>query len=316
MRSASSPWGPRESCLLAALVLLTAGFSALSSQFRSPAALLDQSRYFTEVGILAPFALLVIVSGGIDLSIASVLALSGVTMVRLHAEGGLPMGWAALLGLAVGAAAGALNGALIVLARIPDLVVTLATMGIYRGLAQAVAQNRVHSNLPPSYRFLGEGLIAGAVPVQWALLLASWAAAFVLLHRTLLGRYVYAVGSSPPAARFARLPAGGTRVLVYALSGLSAAVAAVVFTARSNTAKSDDALGFELEAIACVVLGGASISGGRGSAAGLFLGVLLLGSLRTGLVFCDVPEIYRRFATGAILIATAAVNERLAARGR
>jgi ribose/xylose/arabinose/galactoside ABC-type transport system permease subunit len=226
----------------------------------------------------------------------------------------LPVPAAVAIGLLLGAAAGAINGAMIVLFRIPDLVVTLATMGIYRGLAQAVAQNQVYSNLPPSFRFFGQESLAGVVPLQWLILLAAWSAAFVILHRMRLGRYVYAVGSSPPAARFARVPAGATRVVVYTLSGLAAAVAAVVHTASSDTAKYDDAKGYELEAIACVVLGGASISGGRGSAVGLLLGILLLGVLRTGLDLCGVPGEYKRFVTGAILIATAALNQRLASR--
>jgi ribose/xylose/arabinose/galactoside ABC-type transport system permease subunit len=316
MSSASAPASRREAWLAAALVLLVAVFSVLSGEFRSPVTFLDQSKFWAEIGILAPFALVVIVAGGIDLSVASVLALCGVTTVRLMSEHHLPVAAAVAIGLLLGAAAGAINGAIIVLARIPDLVVTLATLGIYRGLAQAVAQNRVYANLPPSYRFFGEASVAGVVPIQWLVLLAAWAAAFVILHRMRLGRYVYAVGSSPPAARFARVPAGATRILVYTLAGLSAAVAAVAHTACADTAKYDDAKGYELEAIACVVLGGASISGGRGSAVGLLLGVLLLGVLRTGLDLCGVPGEYKRFVTGAILIATAALNQRLANRVR
>lgn len=311
MSAASSPWGRRQRVLLIALAILLAAFAVLSPEFRSPSLLLDQGRYWVEMGILAPFALLVIVAGGIDLSVASILALAGVTIVRLHAEGGIPIAWAAAAGLGIGALAGALNGALIVVARVPDLVVTLATMAIYRGLAQAVAQSRVHSNLPEGYRLLGEGALGGWLPVPWLVLLAAWAAAFVLLHRARLGRYAFALGSSPVAARFAGVPAARTRIALYALSGLAAAAAAVVATARANTAKSDDALGLELDAIACVVLGGASIAGGRGSAPGVFLAVLVLGVLRTGLILLGVPELYQRMATGAILIAVAAMNERV-----
>jgi ribose/xylose/arabinose/galactoside ABC-type transport system permease subunit len=262
------------------------------------------------MGILAPFALLVIIAGGIDLSVASIVALAGVTIVRLHVEEGIPIPWAAAAGLGLGALAGTLNGILIVAARVPDLVVTLATMAIYRGLAQAIARSRVHSNLPGGYRFLGEGTLAGWMPVSWLILLAAWTAAFVLLHRARLGRYAFALGSSPVAARLAGVPAAPTRVALYALSGLAAAVAAIVATARANTAKSDDALGLELDAIACVVLGGASIAGGRGSAPGVFLAVIVLGVLRTGLVLLGVPELYQRMATGAILIMVAAWNER------
>ncbi len=307
MSAATSPWTRRQTYLLAALLGLVGFFSAITPDFRSPEVLLDQSRYWVDIGILAPFSLLVIVAGGIDLSVASILALCGVTMARLHVEAGVPMAWAVVICLFLGALAGALNGAIIVRARIPDLVVTLATMGVYRGLAQAVAQDRVYSNLE-GYRFFREEL------VLWSVLFFFWALAFFLLHRTRLGRYAYAVGSSPLAARFARVPAGWTRILLYGFSGLSAAAASIIYTARSNTAKSDDALGFELIAITCVVLGGASISGGRGNAAGLFLGVLIIGVLRTGMGLTDVPRIYQQFATGGILIFMAALNEWMAPR--
>jgi len=308
--AASSPWGRRQTFLLAALLAEVALFSAISPEFRSPDVLLDQSRFWVEIGILAPFTMMVIVARGIDLSVASILALTGVSIVRLHAEAGVPIAWAALLGLCLGAVAGALNGALIVAARIPDLVVTLATMAIYRGLAQAVAQSRVYSNLPAGYRWLGEGFLFGVLPAPWAVLVVSWVVAYLLLHHSTIGRFIFAVGASPRAARLAGVPAARTRVVLYALSGLSAALAAILYTARSNAARSDDATGFELAAIACAVLGGASVSGGRGSAPGLFLAVLAIGVLRSGLILTGVPELYQHMATDAILIAMAALNER------
>ncbi len=263
MSAASSPWGRRQTILLLALLVEVALFSAISPEFRSLSVLLDQSRFWVEIGILAPFTLMVIVARGIDLSVASILALSGVSMVRLHAEGGVPIFWAALAGLGLGALAGALNGVLIVAARIPDLVVTLATMAIYRGLAQAVAQSRVYSNFPAGYRWLGEGFLFGAIPAPWGVLILTWAVAYLILHHTRTGRFTFALGASPRAARLAGVPAARTRVLLYALSGLSASLAAILYTARSNAARSDDAVGFELAAIACAVLGGASISSSR-----------------------------------------------------
>lgn len=313
MDTASRAWGPRQLCLLVALLVVATGFAVSSERFRSPTVLLDQSCYWAEVGIMASVALLVIVAGGIDLSVASILALTGVTVVRLHAEGGVPIGVAALVGLALGTAAGALNGALVVLGRIPDLVVTLATLAVFRGLAQAVAQNRVYSNLPAGYRFLGEGLVAG-VPIQWLVLALVWAFVFFCLHRSRYGRYLYALGANPVAARFARVPAGSVRIAVYALSGFAAALSALLYTARSNAAKSDDAQGMELEVITCVVLGGVSISGGRGSVAGVLLGFLLLTLLRSGLDLTGVPEIRQKVVTGIILVTMAALNETAAAR--
>ena len=313
MSGASSPWGPRQTRLALALIVIAVG---LSPVLPSPALVLDQSRWWADTAVVAPFLLAVVVAGGIDLSCGSILALSGVTLVRLHAEAGLPMAWAALAGIAVGAAAGALNGIVIVAGRVPDLVVTLATLAIYRGLAQAVGGNRVYSNLPEAYRWIGEGSLFGLVPAPWLVVLAAWLAAHAILHWSRLGRQAFALGSSRGGARLARVPIARTRILLYSLSGLAAGVASVLHTARSNTARSDDAIGLELEAMAAVVLGGASIVGGRGSAPGVFIAVLCLGLVRTGLMLLGVPELWQRMTAGIVLIGVAILNERAAGRSR
>jgi len=310
---ASSPWGPRQTRLALALLVIVI---ALSPVLPSPVLVLDQSRWWADAAVVAPFLLAVVVAGGIDLSCGSILALSGVTLVRLHAEAGLPMGWAALAGLAIGTAAGALNGIVIAAGRIPDLVVTLATLAIYRGLAQAVGGNRVYSNLPEAYRWIGEGSLFGVIPAPWLVVLAAWLAAHGILHWSRLGRQAFALGSSPRGARLARVPVARTRILLYSLSGLAAGIASVLHTARSNTARSDDAIGLELEAMAAVVLGGASIAGGRGSAPGVFIAVLCLGLVRTGLMLLGIPELWQRMSAGIVLIGVAILNERAMIRRR
>lgn len=315
MRGVLGPVGIREGGLLLTLATLIVVFSVVSPFFRNVASALDQSRFWLEIGIMAAGMMPVIVARGIDLSIASILALSGATIVRLHAEMGMGIWWAAEIGLVVGTTAGILNGLIIVLLRIPDLVATLATMVIYRGLTMVVIENRVYSNLPDSYREVGGGTVLGIIPVGWVILAAVWIAALVILHHLRAGRFVFATGSNPTAARFAGVPVDSVRILVYALSGLSASIAAIVYTARNNTAKSDDAMGFELDVIACVVLGGVPITGGRGTVAGMALGVLIIGTLRTGLQLAAVGDIYVRIAIGAILVATAGLNEWLARRG-
>ena len=310
LRSASNPWGARPVVLVIVLVAMAALFSAISPQFRSRESFLDQSRYWTEMALVAPFLFLVVLAGGIDLSVGSILGLVGVTVVRLHIEAGWPIALAAATGMGIGALAGLANGVLIQLLGVSDLVATLATLGIYRGLAQAVRQNRPLSNLPEGYRLLSEGAIAG-VPLSWCAVVAVWIVAFVVVHRTRLGRWSFAAGSSPEAARFARIPVARARILLYTLSGLGAGLAALFLTARANAARDDDGVGLELDAIACVVLGGASISGGKGSLPGLVLGTLCLGVLRTGLVLSDVSEQNTRLATGIVLLAVALLNERI-----
>ena len=198
----------RETGLIVFLVILVSLLCGLSPAFRSPALLLDQSRYWVEIGILSAAMFGVVLAGGIDLSVGSVLALCGVAIARLHFDGGLPAGVAVVIGLLLGTVAGTLNGLVIVLGRIPDLVVTLATLVIFRGLAQLVGQNRVHANFPAGYRWLGDGSVLGLVPVQWVVLLLLWSAALWLYHRTRFGRLVFATGASRVAARNAGVPVG------------------------------------------------------------------------------------------------------------
>jgi rhamnose transport system permease protein len=306
----------REAGLALLLVAVFAFFAIRVPAFRSPGDMLDQSRYWVEIGLLSGAVFAVILAGGIDLSVGSIMALCGVAIARLHFEAGLPAWLAAAAGLAIGAAAGTLNGVIIAFGRIPDLVATLATLIIYRGLAHLAAANRVHSGFPDWYRWLGEGSVLGVMPAQWALLLAFWAALLVLLERTRFGRRVAAIGASRDAARAAGVPVRWTRVALYTLSGAAAALGAIVYTARYNTAKPDDGTGLELEVVTCVFLGGASMRGGRGTLGGVILGVLVVGFLRTGLILMSSTEPARRIAIGALLIAAAAWNEMLAARRR
>ncbi len=304
----------REVGLGAIWVLLLLLFGILSPEFRHPSTFLDQSRFWVEIGILSAAMFGVVLVGGIDLSVGSVLALSGLVVVRLHAEYGFGIWPAAAVGLLLGVTAGLLNGLLVTLGRIPDLVATLATLVIFRGLAQLVAQNRVHSNLPEDFQWLGTGTLFAFLPAQWLVLLAFWSLVFLLLHRTPLGRYAAASGANAPAASIAGVPVRGIRVVLYALSGWAAAVSALVYTARYNTARSDDGTGIELDVVTCVFLGGATLSGGSGSLAGVLLAVMIVGSLRTGLILLGVPENFRRILFGSILLGAVAVNEMLRRR--
>jgi rhamnose transport system permease protein len=312
--SASRLVRSREFGLAIVLLGILVFFAAWTPVFRSPAKVLDQSRYWMEIGVMAGVSFGIVVAGGIDLSIASVLALCGVCLSRLHFEVGLPIELAALAAMAIGAVAGLINGALIAFGRIPDLVATLATLVMYRGITQWVVGNRVYSGFPERYLWLSDGVLLGVVPVPWAVLGATWAAAYVVFHRSRLGRYAYAMGASFAAARSAGVPVRPARLVLYAASGLAASVGAILYTARNNTAKSDDAEGYELDVLTCVFLGGTSMSGGRGTLLGTVLGVLIVGCLRTGMLFLDASPSHRRIVLGAILILSAAWNEWLSAR--
>lgn len=299
----------RESGLFLLLIAVYLFFAVQSPVFLRAADMLDQSRYWIEIGLLAATMFGVVVAGGIDLSVGSALALSGVAISRLHFEAGLPVWFAAAVGLLLGLLLGAVNGIIIAFARIPDLVVTLATLVIYRGLAQLVAGSRIASGFPASYRAVGESWIVG-----WVVLGVFWLLMAVFLNRSRPGRYIFAIGASSTAARSAGVPVRSIRVALYALSGMAAALAAVIYTARNDTAKSDDALGLELNVVTCVFLGGTSLRGGRGTLCGVILAVLVVGFLRTGLDLIGSRENTRKIVMGALLVLAVAWNELLAAR--
>ncbi|MFH1571903.1 MAG: ABC transporter permease [Gemmatimonadota bacterium] len=300
-------WG-----LVGVLVALAAGMAAASPHFLTAENLLGLSRHLTEAGIIACGMTVVIASGGIDLSVGSLFGLAGVAFGYAW-QGGAGLAPAALVGLAVGAAGGALNGWLTAAWRLPPLIVTLATMALYRGLAMVASRAQPVSGLPSSFTWLGQGDLVG-LPVQlWVWGAAVLATAAVIGH-TPAGRYVRAIGDGERAAAFAGVAVDRVKLWVYSASGLLSAAAALIFTARVSTARADAGLGLELEAITAVVLGGTAITGGRANPGGSLLGVLILGVIRNGFTLAGVSTVWQSMLAGAILVATAILNQRLAER--
>jgi rhamnose transport system permease protein len=288
--------------------------SVVSPLFREPYNLLDMTRPVTEIGIMACAMTLVIITGGIDLSVASALAMSGIVMGYAYQQWHLPLGLLILVSILVGTAGGILNGLLITYGRIPPLIVTLATWAGFRGVALAITRGQPFSDLPDSLLVIGDLGLFNLVPNQFFALIAVAVLSAFLLHRTTLGRYVYAIGDSETAARFAAVAVRRVKILVYGFSGLCAGLAAVILTARSFTARAEAAEGYELDVIACVVLGGTSIQGGRGSILGTMLGLSIVAVLRKGLGLAGVPSVWQTIFLGAVLILTAIVNENLERR--
>jgi rhamnose transport system permease protein len=274
---AASPWWHEGVlALLLGILLLTAWW--LEPLFMRPSTQLELSTHIWELALLAVPMTLILITGGIDLSVGALMALSAVTFgLTWEAGGGLLA--ATLLALAVGLSAGLLNGFFVAYVRVHPLLVTLATMASYRGMAEGLSQARAISGFPAAWTQWAEGRFLG-VPLGGYLLLAAALAAAVLLSATPYGRFLYAIGHNATAARFAGIPVARCRLWLYGISGLVAAVAALLFVARRNTAKADIALGLELEVITAVVLGGTSIFGGRGHIFGTVLGVLLIHELR------------------------------------
>jgi rhamnose transport system permease protein len=262
-------------------------------------------RLAVEIGLLAIALTPVIVTGGIDLSVGSLMGLCAVIFGIAWKDWGLGVAPAALVTLAVGAAAGALNAWVITRFRAAPLIVTLATYSLFRGLAEGLTQAlRSFSGFPQGFLFWGQGYLSGVVPAQ-AAILECWALLFwVLLERSTIGRGWYVMGNSPEGARFAAVPVARRTALAYILCGVSAAMAALIYVAHTGQAKSDAGNGYELMAITAVVLGGTSIFGGRGTIFGTLLGLFALAILRNGLRLAGLPAELVGILTGVLLIIT------------
>jgi rhamnose transport system permease protein len=240
-------------------------------------------RHSTEIGLLALAMTPIILTGGIDLSVGSLLGLCAICFGKLWRDAGLPVPLAAACTIAIGALAGRLNASLIVGLRLPPLIVTLGTFSLFRGLAEAITRGvDTFTNFPASFLFLGQEQWLG-LPAQAFVLIAVAVGVWLLVHRTTFGRSFRAIGFSPEGARYAGLPIGRRIAMVYVLAGIVAALAAIIYTSRLGQAKADAGTGYELFAITAVVLGGTSIFGGIGSVHGTLLGVAAIAVLTNGL---------------------------------
>jgi rhamnose transport system permease protein len=279
-------------------------FAFLGTNFLSVANAVEVARAAVPVGLLALALTPVIVSGGIDLSVGSLLGFSAVVLGELWRDAKVPLAAAVALTLATGGAAGALNALLVARLRMPALIVTLGTFSLFRGLAEGLTAGvENYTGFPSRFLALGQERLLGTVPVQ-ALVLAGAALFYgVLLHASVVGRALYAIGFSPEGARHAGLPVGRRLALVYVLSGVTASVAGLVYVAYLGQAKADAGTGYELTAITAVVLGGTSIFGGRGTIHGTLLGVAALAVLQNGLRLADLPTEMAGVLTGLLLVA-------------
>jgi rhamnose transport system permease protein len=276
-------------------------------------------RFFVEPGLLALAMTFVIITGGIDLSVGSIMALAAVMTGIAWRDWGLPIGACVGVGLLTGAAAGAVNGLIITRLGVPPLMVTLATMASFRGIAIGISGASPVSDFPDSFINIGNSYVPITkdlgVPAQLFIFLALAIVAGILLWRTWLGRQIYAIGHNETAARYAGINASGVKLGVYVASGVISALAAIVAVSRFATAKADAGSGMELLVITACVLGGIDIYGGRGTVIGAVLGVLTISVLGNGLQLADVGSEARAVVTGALLI-IAVILGQIGRRGR
>lgn len=286
---------------LVGLFLLGALLSYLSPFFLTASNLLNVMEQTAINAVIAVGMTFVILSAGIDLSVGSIAALSGVVMAN-RLQAGWPLGVAILAGLLTGALCGVFSGLLITRGKLPPFIATLGMMSVARGAALLFTDGRPISGFDESLRWLSTGRVLG-IPVPVLLTILLYVLAIVLLNRTRFGRYVYAIGGNEEAARLSGVAVGFHKTIVYVISGVTAALGAVLLTARLNSAQPIAGMMYELDAIAAVVIGGTSLTGGLGTLGGTLIGALTMGVLRNGLNLLGISSFLQQIVIGLVIIA-------------
>ena len=309
-RAARTPWHHHLSdhIPLLSLVVLCIGFGLTSGTFLTVRNFLNVIDQLTVLGIMSLGMTAVIVIGGIDLSVGSVLALSMMVMGALNNMLGLPMPLAILAGLVVGALCGACSGLLVTRANLPPFIATLAMMSIARGLANMITDGSQIVGYPDWFSAMSIERHFGFLSVTVALFLVLTAVAAVFMKYRAAGRALYAIGGSAEVARLAGIPVKRLTLAVYAGCGLLAGLAGVVMSTRLDSSQPSGGLGYELDTIAAVVIGGASLSGGVGSIWGTLMGVLTIGVLRNGLNLVGTSPFVQQIVIGGVIVLAVMVD--------
>ncbi len=292
--------------LIAEILLLTiltssiGGEEGFQSTFLSWTNISQVLRALSFIAIMAVGTSVVIITGGIDLSVGSLLGLTGVVTAWLLTHE-VPILPTILIALLTGLAAGSINGLLITQMKLPPFIVTLGMMSIARGLAFAITGGETIRSLPKEFLDIGQGVLLG-VPIPIFVMIIFAFIIGVLLKSSKWGRYTYAIGGNEEAAHISGINVKSVKVLVYALCGLSTGIAGVLFTSRFGVGQSTAGLGYELDVIAAAVIGGISLTGGRGTILGAIVGAILMGILRNGLVLLNVSEYWQQVAIGLVIV--------------
>ena len=297
------PFSYGEGWLLLALIAEVVLFSMIAPRFLVWTNLIEVLRFSVELGLLSIALTPVLITGGIDLSVGSALGLTTVAVGVAWSEYHPSVAGLVLVGLLVGGLCGALNAFLVAWLRRPALIVTLGTYTLYRGVAEGFTHGAAsYTGYPDSFLFLGQGYFWKVVPVQLPILVVVAIFYYVLLHRSLIGRGLYAIGLNTPGALHAGIPVRNYLFLIYMLAGVVSALAGIILVAHLGLAKSDLGTGYELGAITAVVLGGTSVFGGRGTLFGSLLGLVFLSVLQNGMHLLAFPSELTGVITGALLL--------------
>ncbi|MCD1160752.1 ABC transporter permease [Peribacillus frigoritolerans] len=287
---------------LLALVLLFIVITVLNPSFMEPNNILNLLRQ-TSINALIAFGMtFIILTGGIDLSVGSILALSSALMAGMMVSGLDPI-LAILVGILLGAIMGVINGILVSKGKMAPFIVTLATMTIFRGLTLVFTDGKPITGIGDSVMFqmLGRGYFLG-VPVPAVVMIIAFMILWFLLHKTSFGRKTYAIGGNERASRISGIKVDRVKVAIYGLAGTMAAIAGAILTSRLNSAQPTAGQSYEMDAIAAVVLGGTSLSGGKGRLFGTLVGVLIIGTLNNGMNLLGVSSFYQQVVKGAVIL--------------
>lgn len=285
---------------LIGLIILFILMSCTNEYFLTSDNLTSVLRQVSINAIIAIGMTCAILTGGIDLSVGTIMALAGTMMSGLMVTSGVPMMLAIIIGLLIGTAFGALNGFLAAYGKMPPIIVTLGAMIIAKGIALIYTGGYPISGLPQAFAFFGRESVWG-IPVPIILMALLYLIATVILNHTAFGRYVYAIGGNEEAARLSGIRVNRIKIMVYMISGFTAAFAGLIFSSRVMSGQPNAGVGFELDAIAAVVLGGASIAGGRGAIIGTLIGAMLLGVLSNGLNLLGISPYIQYIVKGLII---------------
>jgi len=285
---------------LMGFIFLTLLMIVTTDTFLTPENLTNVARQVSINAVIAIGMTMVILTGGIDLSVGAVMSLSGTISAGMMLSG-LPIIVAVLGGLLVGLFFGILNGILVAYGRLPAIIVTLAMMEIPRGIGLLYTNGYPLSGLPDSFAILGRGAVFG-IQTPILVMIVMYIGAFFLLNRFPFGRYVYALGGNEEAARLSGIKVRAYKLYVFGLSGLTAAISGIVLTSRLMSGQPNAGIGFELDAIAAVVLGGTDINGGKGHILGTLIGALMLGVLNNGLNLIGVSPYMQKVLKGVVIL--------------
>ena len=297
-----------ELILVLLLFVVIGGFGATTEGFIDLYNLSDSTFNFSEKALIALPMALVIVAGDIDISVAATVALTSV-MMGLAKNAGASPATIVLVGLVAGGLCGALNGVLITRFALPSIVVTIGTLSLYRGMALVILGDGAITGYPPALSTLGNGYLgdlfgmpALQIPIEFAIFVVAALVFGVVLHKTIWGRRIFAIGANPIASRFSGISVDRYRLVLFIVIGVMSGLASVLLTGRIGSTRPNIAMGWELDAITMVILGGVNINGGSGSLLGVVLAIFVLGMFTFGLQMANVPGIVMSMILGGLMI--------------